>query len=233
MFFITGMHRSGTSCVTGILNRCGLSLGSAFDIWDQPARDNAKGHFENAGLVQISEAIFKETSSSWHDPPGRDQVINCSALNLIKKFSKVFDGDIAKDPRATILIDFYIHFCPALEKVVHCVRHPLAVADSLSRRNKMSQAFAVKLWLYYNQYFLNYIGNTEVLCVSYNKLLSDVEFQTQRIINFLGHGNINAEIFDFVDRKLNHYAELRKGAEPLEPYVSEVYYHLMNQCELP
>ncbi len=233
MFFITGMHRSGTSCMTGILNRCGLSLGTAFDIWDQPAADNAKGHFENSGLVYISEKIFNETSSSWYSPPRRDRVLNCSSVKMIREFSKIFDGDIVKDPRVSILIDFFIINCPTLEKVVHCVRHPLAVASSLSRRNNLPEAFSLSLWLYYNQYFLNYIGNTPVLYVSFEKLLSDIGPQTQRILNFLGRGKITSVIFEFVDRGLNHYATRQDSSGQLEPSVLEVYHHLMRKCELP
>lgn len=233
MIFITGMHRSGTSCVTGILNRCGFSLGSAFDIWDQPAADNAKGHFENSGLVHISEKIFNETSSSWYSPPFRSQVKNCSSLKMIREFSKIFDGDIAKDPRATILIDFFGMHCPALKMVVHCVRHPLAVARSLSRRNKFPEAFSLKLWLYYNEYFLHYIGRTPVIYVSFDKLLSDVGSQTKRILNFLGRGEIFSDIFDFVDNGLNHCATDNDSAGQLEPSVKEVYRHLMGKCELP
>lgn len=233
MFIVTGMHRSGTSCVTGILKRCGLSLGTAFDIWDQPAADNAKGHFENSGLVHISEKIFSETSSSWYSPPRRDHVLNCSSLKMIGEFSRIFDGDIVKDPRATIFIDAFIINCPALEKIIHCVRHPLAVASSLSRRNKFPKAFSIKLWLYYNEYFLNYIGNTPVIYVSFDKLLSDVGFQTQRILNFLGRGKIFSDIFDFVDNGLNHHATVNDSAGQLEPSVKEVYRHLMRKCELP
>lgn len=233
MFFITGMHRSGTSCVTGILHRCGLSLGTTFDIWDTPAKDNAKGHYENSGLVQISEKIFNETSSSWYSPPLREKVKNCSSVNMIKAFSKIFDGDIAKDPRTTILIDFYILNCATLEKVVHCVRHPLAVASSLSRRNKLPKAFCLTLWLYYNQYFSTYIGNTPVLYVSFEKLLSNVEPQTQRILNFLGCGVITPQIFEFIDGGLNHYATGRDNTEQLEPAVLEVYQDLVRKCEMP
>ncbi len=232
MFFITGMHRSGTSCVTGILNRCGFSLGTTFDIWDEPAKDNAKGHFENSGLVHISEKIFNETSSSWYSPPRRDQVKNCSSVKMIKEFSKIFDGDIAKDPRTTILIDFYILNCATLEKVVHCVRHPLSVVSSLSRRNKFPEAFSKKLWFYYNQYFLNYIGDTPVLYVSFEKLLSDVEPQTQRILDFLGCGKIASEVRHFVDRKLNHFNENNFRSAPLGSEISAVYDILLNNCEM-
>lgn len=233
MFFITGMHRSGTSCVTRTLNLCGLSLGTAFDIWNKPAPDNAKGHFENSGLVYISENIFRETSSSWYRPPRREQVVSCASKKMIGEFSRIFDGDIVKDPRATILIDVYADNCPNLEKVIHCVRHPEAVASSLFRRNGLPQAFSKKLWLYYNQYFLNYIGNTPVLYVSFEKLLSEIEPQTQRILNFLGCGNITPEIFGFVDNGLNHYTPGQDSSGQLEAPVAEMYHYLMRKCELP
>ena len=59
MIAVTGMHRSGTSCFTGLLARCGFSLGRAYPLLNESRMDNEKGHFENLAAVAINETILR------------------------------------------------------------------------------------------------------------------------------------------------------------------------------
>lgn len=230
MFIVTGMHRSGTSCVTGVLSKCGLSLGKVFDINDCYLDDNPKGNFENMGMYQINEEILNEAQGTWFTPPDRIKISQLTSRKKIRQFCKLFDGDIVKDPRITILIDFYIQNCPSIEKIVHCVRHPLAVANSLYRRNKFSLDFSLMLWLHYNEYFLNHNNNYPVIYVNYEKLLSDLLPQTQRILDFLGTGVITSEVSRFVDKRLNHYSVEKYDNKYLDREVYEMYKKLLHKC---
>ncbi len=63
--FVLGMHRSGTSCLAGCLETCGLHLGDV----RRTGRYNAKGYFELADLVQLHDQILGLNRSSWHNPP--------------------------------------------------------------------------------------------------------------------------------------------------------------------
>jgi hypothetical protein len=233
MFLITGMHRSGTSCVTGLLHKCGLSLGTSFEISRAPFPHNTKGHFENMGLLRNNDAILQEAQGSWQKPPKRSDVTKCAAIKKIRQFNDLFDGDIAKDPRSTILIDFYIQNCPSMKKIVHCFRHPLAVVDSLYRRNKFSEKFSLSLWLYYNEYFLHHISNYPVIFVNYEKLLSDVEPQTQRILNFLGPGKMSSDVLNFVDKNLNHFNEEQKHNTICDREAADLYNKLLDKSLAP
>lgn len=53
-FLILGMHRSGTSCLTGALERCGVHLGEV----RRKGKYNKKGYFENATIQKIHDQIL-------------------------------------------------------------------------------------------------------------------------------------------------------------------------------
>ncbi len=64
VYFILGMHRSGTSALGGTLNLMGLEFGSNLMI----ANDgNPKGYFENNFICKLNEKILLEAKSVWHD----------------------------------------------------------------------------------------------------------------------------------------------------------------------
>jgi len=65
---VLGMHRSGTSALTGILSRCGVPLGSR--LYDGHAGINDKGYFENAPLADLNDDLLLAVGSCWHDLSG-------------------------------------------------------------------------------------------------------------------------------------------------------------------
>ena len=50
--YVLGMHRSGTSAVTRVINLMGLQLGDATDLIR--AGDNPSGHWESARLTAVN-----------------------------------------------------------------------------------------------------------------------------------------------------------------------------------
>ncbi|MBE9481821.1 MAG: sulfotransferase family protein, partial [Bacteroidetes bacterium] len=60
--FILGMHRSGTSAITGVLKILGVNLGSSLM---PPLEDNPKGYFENLNVFKVNEEILGSINSSW------------------------------------------------------------------------------------------------------------------------------------------------------------------------
>ena len=63
---VLGMHRSGTSALTGMLHHLGCALGNRI----MPAEKgvNEKGFWENDDIVRINEEILSEIRRSWDDP---------------------------------------------------------------------------------------------------------------------------------------------------------------------
>ena len=138
---IAGMHRSGTSLLSRLLNRCGLYLGPDADIL--PAEpSNAEGHWENTRFIGINEALLAQSRCAWNFVRPQDdrwELASCydSARELAAQLVTTFAGREPwgwKDPRNSLTLPFWQRVIPEV-KVVICVRNPLDVAQSLQARN--------------------------------------------------------------------------------------------------
>src|SRR6185312_12242151 len=61
---VLGMHRSGTSAVTRVLNLLGADLGSRLVA---PAADNPAGFWEHADAVKINDDLLQALGRTWYD----------------------------------------------------------------------------------------------------------------------------------------------------------------------
>ncbi|HTZ08801.1 MAG TPA: hypothetical protein VMB72_07005, partial [Acidimicrobiales bacterium] len=64
---VLGMHRSGTSAVTRILNLLGADVGERDDLLTD--YDNPAGHWESRALVAANDRILAAWGRSWDFPP--------------------------------------------------------------------------------------------------------------------------------------------------------------------
>jgi hypothetical protein len=161
---IIGMHRSGTSMVAQLLNLCGLNLGPEDKLLG-PSPNNAMGHFEHTGFLEIDDGLLKHFGGSWDNPP----ILNSgwekdpSLRYLVEKAETLVEtfADKApwgwKEPRTTFLLPFWQKLLPDLRYII-CIRNPLEVARSLEKRDGMSMPAAAQLW---SQYTREAIQNTE------------------------------------------------------------------------
>jgi hypothetical protein len=154
---IIGMHRSGTSMVASLLQRCGLALGSDGNLVGA-SDSNPKGHFEHPGFLDLNDSLLKHLGGSWENPPdlraGWEQdaslkVLVHDAELLLRSFSGYSHWGW-KDPRTTILLPFWRKLIPNLRFVI-CLRNPLAVARSLAKRDGLSIAAGAHLWSLYTK----------------------------------------------------------------------------------
>src|ERR1700721_285115 len=61
---VLGMHRSGTSALTGMLHHLGVALGERL----MPATgDNPRGYWEHTDIVDVHQKILVALGSSWDD----------------------------------------------------------------------------------------------------------------------------------------------------------------------
>ena len=65
---ILGMHRSGTSLLTRVLNLMGVYLGPDAHLL-QPLAENPKGFWEHKEIWKLNEDILWRLGGSWHNPP--------------------------------------------------------------------------------------------------------------------------------------------------------------------
>ncbi|MBA6414285.1 sulfotransferase family protein [Parahaliea sp. F7430] len=145
---ILGMHRSGTSCLTGSLQDAGLELGDCH-TWNPY---NKKGNRENQAFVDLHDAILAANGGAWDKPPRKvrwQQEHYEWARNILAEqtMTGVFGF---KDPRALLVIDGWRKVLPSLE-FVGIFRHPEAVVQSLANRSQLARDHALALWFHYNR----------------------------------------------------------------------------------
>lgn len=211
MIAVTGMHRSGTSCFAGLLSRCGCSLGSAYPLLNENRPDNEKGHYENLGVVAINETILRCAGGSWLTPPSPERIAATSErfFGHIKQFSRIFDGNIFKDPRMCLTIASWEKQCSQkLEFVILCLRHPASVALSLKRRDNIEIGTGLSLWLRYNRSLLEGISKTPLIIADYDRLKNNFSSEITQLLLNLGirmpENKISRQTKNFYSEKLNH-----------------------------
>ncbi|MEM6302267.1 MAG: sulfotransferase family protein [Pseudomonadota bacterium] len=144
---VVGMHRSGTSCLTGSLEQAGLGLGEVH-TWN---RYNRRGNREKQSIVDLNDEVLAANQGSWDQPPktcswSDDQVLR--ARELIAGLNGHACAGF-KDPRSLLTIEGWLRAVPHLE-FVGVFRSPHAVASSLAHRSAMPWEQAIRLWTIYN-----------------------------------------------------------------------------------
>ena len=143
---ISGMHRSGTSMVTKILNRCGLDIGNKLD-----------SNSESIFFQRINIWMMSLVGSSWDSPKKFDKINDEIKIDIVSQLQKLIQSRTNslyfgwanilkkgtfenietpwgwKDPRNTFTQDIWREVFPDL-KVVNIIRHPIDVSASLMKR---------------------------------------------------------------------------------------------------
>jgi lipopolysaccharide biosynthesis protein len=189
---ITGMHRSGTSMVARLLNLCGLYLGEETELIGA-AEDNSNGFWENVNFVNLNDEIMLRFKGGWDTPPKfrhgwetsrKILPLKHKAEELLQKFNGHKDWGW-KDPRNSITLPFWQQLIPNL-KVIICLRNPLDVAHSLSRRGYASETFSFYLWQTYNRRLLDSIHPKNRIITHYDSYFYDAEAELRRLLRFIG-----------------------------------------------
>lgn len=153
---ILGMHRSGTSCLTGCLQEAGLFLGNV----NTQAGFNTKGNRENLDIMTLHDQILQRVGAAWDRPPNDDPKWTDAESRQLRLILDGYPSDRAwgtKDPRSLFMIGGWQSL--STPKFIGTFRHPVEVAASLVHRAKiwkqaMSQETAFDLWSKYNQRML-------------------------------------------------------------------------------
>jgi hypothetical protein len=166
---VLGMHRSGTSCVTRMLHHLGVYLGENVD--DEPAPTNLTGHWEARDVVAINDQILAQSGGAWDNVPERlswNTECEEGVKQLLSQFAvRPLYG--WKDPRTTITFPAWKPHLPEYS-VLACIRHPLAVAESLEVRDGFDLERGLRLWTAYNQHLLRHLSHErDVLWFPYDE----------------------------------------------------------------
>ena len=220
-YLVLGMHRSGTSAVTQLLALAGASLPENVMAGDE---HNAKGYFEPWKIAMFNDERLRAAGGAWDDVfafpfralPAKDER---GWLNRAEALFEEEYGDVRhpllKDPRVTVLLPFWRKVLGDLEIAPRCVipvRHPLAVAGSLARRNGFPPEKSVLVWTAYMLAAEAYTRDLPRAFVSYDGLLGDWRGEVARIE--AAHGAGLPKMTDAAGKAIDRFLtpELRHNA---------------------
>ncbi len=145
---VVGMHRSGTSCLAGLLETSGLWTGDVI----RQAKNNPKGTRENRRVFTMNDELMKKSGGSWDNPPEtlRLSTDDLTKIRLILREYESARQWVLKDPRFLFTLDAWLVHLREYQ-LIGAFRHPEAVAMSLYRRNGMTLEEGRMLWLKYNR----------------------------------------------------------------------------------
>lgn len=164
--FVLGMHRSGTSCLAGLLEEAGLYLGDV----KHESTYNVKGNRENPLVMKLNERVLMQNGASWDSPPPHPVKWNLDAQHERDRVLATYRSKSAwgiKDPRLLFTLDGWLSDIPRA-RIVATFRHPVAVARSLRRRNRFTAEHSLSLWRKYNTRLLDLAKRFEVSPVSFD-----------------------------------------------------------------
>jgi Sulfotransferase family len=188
-----GMHRSGTSLVSRMLNLLGVHLGPDAPV-SRTGADNPTGYWEHDAIVAINDEILSRFGGRWNEPPELPSEWPREATlgDLRETARRLLAADFAaaplwgwKDPRTCLTLPFWQDVVGPMRYVL-CVRNPLAVVGSLTRRNAMSSEKAERLWLGHVRASLALTEGHPRMLVFYEDVLDDWRRELRRLAAFVG-----------------------------------------------
>jgi hypothetical protein len=223
MIGVLGMHRSGTSALSGILHYLGCDLPRHTLQADD---SNPKGHFESSAIYKFNDRMLEEMGSRWDDwrwvdPAWFKSPIGESFLNqardlLIGEFGEA-PLSVFKDPRNCRLLPIWQPAVAAagftfVSILTH--RNPLEVAKSLKSRNGIDLSEGMIIWLRYVINAEYHTRDQARVFTSYDQILKDWPTQIVRFQKGLGvtfpnfQNHSSTQIEEFLSPELRHFSEV-------------------------
>jgi glycosyltransferase involved in cell wall biosynthesis/GT2 family glycosyltransferase/SAM-dependent methyltransferase len=206
---VLGMHRSGTSLVSRLINLLGLDLGPA-DKLLPPHAENPRGYWEYRPFVDINEQVLERLGGSWHEPPtfvpGWEASPNLADLRRQARALVAEDfRSLAwawKDPRTCLTLPFWRQLLPPLRYVI-CLRNPAEVAKSLAQRDRFAVSKSIDLWHLYTKSSLEH-AQGPTLFLFYEDLLESRDTEVGRLAAFVGSDAQSTSIQERIEAELHH-----------------------------
>lgn len=229
---ITGMHRSGTSLVASYLSTVGIDMGASLLAADA---HNPHGYFEDADFRQLQGEILSDCTPGddgghrdwgWTENERLDR--SClarwaepaRALAATRSSGHTIWG--WKDPRTSLLLDFWNEILDGEAFYILLYRFPWEVADSMQRLGKdvflEHPEYACRIWAFYNQHLLDFHRRhpDRSLLVSTNALLQ----QPRRLASLI-RGKFGLAVEETSIENIRD-PELFRSLDPADPLISLV-----------
>ena len=258
---ILGMHRSGTSTISRMINLLGAYLGEESDIASPTSvnskefkkihTDNPTGFWEHRAIINFHDRLLDRLESRWDTavplPEGwhlTEEILPFRA-ELIDLVKRDFSGHklwVWKDPRTNILLKLWKDVLGELGIELSCVfaiRNPLDVARSLNKRDGFSLDKGYGIWINYLMMALQETMDIPTAFILYDNVLVDWEKELRKCSKKLQIAwpkkdrTLRAKIQSFLCNDLCHSAsEINDLYNNNAPYpVIELYKEIMNSLD--
>ena len=206
---VLGMHRSGTSLVTGSLEDAGLNLGEV----NHAAPFNRMGNKENEAIRGLNDSLLAQSGASWNAPPNhqvqwsRDDEVR--ARSLIEPYQYAARPWGFKDPRTIWTVEGWLRLLPNAY-LIGVFRHPSLVVRSLTARTAdlaVETDEALRLWCAYNSELIRLHQKYRFPILHYSseeKLYDDFITPLTDFARSLG---LTGPLDHFFDSELLHHSE--------------------------
>ncbi len=224
---ILGMHRSGTSCVTGSLQNAGLLLGDCH-TWNP---HNKKGNRENQAFVDLNDEVLLANGGAWDSPPKKSiwtpsQLAKAQSL-ITQNFGQGPFG--FKDPRTLLVVGGWKQAFPAIE-FVGVVRHPNAVARSLQNRSDMPEEKALALWYAYNSALLQEYKKRAFPILCFDEEEAEFHQKLEKVVLNLALPDVNGEQKFYDETLRTSNSDKQQLGRAMSWKVRHLYKRLLKRC---
>jgi hypothetical protein len=188
---VLGMHRSGTSGVTRLLNMAGAYFGPE-GIATEPNDENPKGFWERRDVRDVCDGLLHGSGFDWwrvagFDPDAVPDDVREQGLAAFRSILNGLDAHrpwVLKEPRLCLVLPV---LRPLLEVPVciHVTREPLQVAASVHARNGFPVQAGVALWEAYTVASLRASEGLPRVLVRYEELVAEPVAVVERLLGEL------------------------------------------------
>ena len=228
---VVGMHRSGTSAVTGSLGALGLGVVRPGDRMDWP--ESNPEHWESLSLTGLNNDLLARLDGAWDAPPGfppgwelSPAVADAPDPDPLLAAAYPEPGPLVfKDPRLSLLLPYWRSVLAGPLAAVLMWRSPTAVAHSLLRRDGLPVVEGLALWERYNRAALEGLEGVDTFVLRYETLVGDPAGPVADLVDWLSSLGQFAALADGWDRpaaasaitdELHHHGTAG-DADPLVP----------------
>ena len=244
--YVLGMHRSGTSALTRVIDLLGVPL--ANDGMLGPQEDNPAGYWEPLDLILLNQVLLRRLGGRAMAPP--PLAVSAHAAHLLRDqipaarelFRSLHPGDqwAWKDPRNCLMLPFWRAVLDDRAVVVFAHRDPSEVAASLRRRGPTVGAAGISLWEHHVQSALFASRDLPRLVVDYADLVGEPERAVDRVATFLAAEGLRLsgergrrEAVASIDRSLYRQRTAERHPDLLTPEQQELLRQLSEAASAP
>jgi len=237
---VMGMHRSGTSALSGIAARLGCSLPTT----EMPATaSNEKGFYESRRIYELNNALMQSAGIDWRDwmPFPANWEHSKQAEQFQDQAREVLRGEfgsspffVMKDPRICRVYPFWKKVLEAegcAPALLYTHRNPLEVAASLENLKKTSAETGLIIWL-------RYVLDAEIATrgerrcfTSFQRIIEDWPREiakAEQELGFVFRGYSQAsqqEVDSFLSRDLRHFEKQNDlaGNQSVPAWICDTY----------